>query len=109
MDSIREQMDLTNEISEAISNPVGMGNMVDEVSFCLPINDDRGPADRTGRAQGGARSSGAGRIGRQTAGCGPGTDAHARIASGADEWSFPYVYQLRSEYPPSGYDMTGCS
>jgi hypothetical protein len=25
-------MDLTNEISDAISNPVGMGNMVDEVS-----------------------------------------------------------------------------
>lgn len=33
MDAIREQMDLTNEISDAISNPVGMGNMVDEVSF----------------------------------------------------------------------------
>lgn len=33
MDSIREQMDLTNEISDAISNPVGMGNQVDEV--CL--------------------------------------------------------------------------
>ena len=32
MDSIREQMDLTNEISDAISNPVGMGNMVDEVN-----------------------------------------------------------------------------
>lgn len=31
MDSIREQMELTNEISDAISNPVGMGNMVDEV------------------------------------------------------------------------------
>lgn len=31
MDSIREQMDLTNEISDAISNPVGMGNMIDEV------------------------------------------------------------------------------
>lgn len=30
MDSIREQMDLTNEISDAISNPVGMGNQVDE-------------------------------------------------------------------------------
>ncbi|KAK4684905.1 charged multivesicular body protein 4A/B, partial [Tremellales sp. Uapishka_1] len=30
MDAIREQMDLTNEISDAISNPVGMGNMVDE-------------------------------------------------------------------------------
>lgn len=35
MDSIREQMDLTNEISEAISNPVGMGNMVDEVSYMM--------------------------------------------------------------------------
>jgi hypothetical protein len=33
MDAIREQMDLTNEISDAISNPVGMGNMVDEVSL----------------------------------------------------------------------------
>jgi charged multivesicular body protein 4 len=31
MDSIREQMDLTNEISDAISNPVGMGHQVDEV------------------------------------------------------------------------------
>ncbi|PWN97459.1 Snf7-domain-containing protein [Tilletiopsis washingtonensis] len=30
MDSIREQMDLTNEISDAISNPVGMGNDIDE-------------------------------------------------------------------------------
>ena len=38
MDSIREQMDLTNEISEAISNPVGMGQMVDEVSFPSPLD-----------------------------------------------------------------------
>lgn len=30
MDSIREQMDLTNEISDAISNPVGMGQELDE-------------------------------------------------------------------------------
>lgn len=30
MDSIREQMDITNDISEAISNPVGMGVMLDE-------------------------------------------------------------------------------
>ncbi|ORY27435.1 Snf7-domain-containing protein [Naematelia encephala] len=30
MDAIREQMDLTNEISDAISNPVGMGNQIDE-------------------------------------------------------------------------------
>ena len=35
MDSIREQMDLTNEISDAISNPVGMGNQVDEVRLIL--------------------------------------------------------------------------
>ena len=35
MDSIREQMDLTNEISDAISNPVGMGNDIDEVSAAL--------------------------------------------------------------------------
>lgn len=33
MDSIREQMDLTNEISEAISNPVGIGQDVDEVRY----------------------------------------------------------------------------
>ncbi len=31
MDSIREQMDLTNEISDAISNPVNMGIDVDDV------------------------------------------------------------------------------
>lgn len=31
MDKIREQMDLTNEISDAISNPVGMGIVLDEV------------------------------------------------------------------------------
>jgi charged multivesicular body protein 4 len=30
MDTVREQMDLSNEISEAISNPVGMGQIVDE-------------------------------------------------------------------------------
>ncbi|WFD07488.1 ESCRT-III subunit protein snf7 [Malassezia vespertilionis] len=30
MDSIREQMTLSNEISEAISNPVGMGTELDE-------------------------------------------------------------------------------
>ena len=30
MDSIREQMALSNEISEAISNPIGMGNELDE-------------------------------------------------------------------------------
>jgi charged multivesicular body protein 4 len=35
MDAIREQMDLTNEISDAISNPVGMGNMVDEVGLLI--------------------------------------------------------------------------
>ena len=30
MDSIREQMALTSEISDAISNPVGMGTDLDE-------------------------------------------------------------------------------
>ncbi|WOO81261.1 Vacuolar-sorting protein SNF7 [Vanrija pseudolonga] len=30
MDAIREQMDLTNEISDAISNPVGIVNNIDE-------------------------------------------------------------------------------
>jgi charged multivesicular body protein 4 len=33
MESIREQMDLSNEISDAISNPVNMGIEVDDVSF----------------------------------------------------------------------------
>lgn len=33
MDQVREQMELTNEISEAISNPLGMqGVDLDEVS-----------------------------------------------------------------------------
>ena len=32
MESIREQMDLSNEISDAISNPVNMGIEVDDVS-----------------------------------------------------------------------------
>lgn len=41
MDSIREQMDLTNEISDAISNPVGMGNMVDEVGLGIGMSLDR--------------------------------------------------------------------
>lgn len=42
MDSIREQMDLTNEISDAISNPVGMGNQVDEVRLSLLLS----PSDK---------------------------------------------------------------
>lgn len=42
MDSIREQMDLTNEISDAISNPVGMGNMVDEVSCGVAVLSNSG-------------------------------------------------------------------
>jgi hypothetical protein len=35
MESIREQMDLSNEISDAISNPVNMGIEVDDVSQSL--------------------------------------------------------------------------
>lgn len=31
MDDIRDQMDVANEISEAISRPVGMGEDLDEV------------------------------------------------------------------------------
>lgn len=41
VDSIREQMELTNEISDAISNPVGMGNMVDQVSEIVLLLDLR--------------------------------------------------------------------
>lgn len=37
MESIREQMDLSNEISDAISNPVNMGIEVDDVSFDLQL------------------------------------------------------------------------
>lgn len=33
MDQIREQMDISNEISDAISNPVNMGIDVDDVSY----------------------------------------------------------------------------
>ncbi|KAL7419634.1 ESCRT-III subunit protein snf7 [Cryptotrichosporon argae] len=38
MDKIREQMDLTNEISDAISNPVGMGAMVDEDDLAAELD-----------------------------------------------------------------------
>lgn len=31
MDDIRDQMDIANEISEAISRPVGVGDELDEV------------------------------------------------------------------------------
>lgn len=40
MDDIAESQDLSKEISEAISNPVGLQNDIDEVSiflFCLLI------------------------------------------------------------------------
>jgi hypothetical protein len=39
MESIREQMDLSNEISDAISNPVNMGIEVDDVSFDFQKRD----------------------------------------------------------------------
>lgn len=77
MDSIREQMDLTNEISDAISNPVGMGHDLDEVrteaqpartmslveAYLEAITDKYSslPAYiHTGRAQERARRAGAG-------------------------------------------------
>jgi len=67
MDSIREQMDLTNEISDAISNPVGMGNQVDEVcSITFTVLTGPPRTDTSGRAQGRARGVGAGRAGRST-------------------------------------------
>ena len=34
MDEVAEQQEIANEISEAISNPVGFGNEVDEVCSC---------------------------------------------------------------------------
>ena len=40
MDDVAEQQEIANEISEAISNPVGFGQDVDEVnhlSFCFNI------------------------------------------------------------------------
>jgi charged multivesicular body protein 4 len=42
MESIREQMDLSNEISDAISNPVNMGIEVDDVSIYSHIPDSQG-------------------------------------------------------------------
>lgn len=33
MDDIRDQMDVANEISEAISRPVNVGDELDEVTF----------------------------------------------------------------------------
>ena len=36
MDEIAEQQDIANEISEAISNPVGFGQDVDEVLLLPP-------------------------------------------------------------------------
>lgn len=35
MDDIRDQMDVANEISEAISRPVGMGDELDEVTVFM--------------------------------------------------------------------------
>lgn len=35
MDDIRDQMDVANEISEAISRPVGMGEDLDEVKIIV--------------------------------------------------------------------------
>ena len=34
MDEVAEQQEIANEISDAISNPVGFGNEVDEVCSC---------------------------------------------------------------------------
>lgn len=39
MDQIREQMDISNEISDAISNPVNMGIDVDDVSPASPSTE----------------------------------------------------------------------
>ena len=36
MDEIREQMDLANEVSNAISQPVGFGMELDEVTIFYP-------------------------------------------------------------------------
>lgn len=38
MDGVREQMELTNEISDAISNPVGLNNDFDEVRFFFSLS-----------------------------------------------------------------------
>lgn len=39
MDDIRDQMDLANEISEAISQPVGFGNEFDEDELNQELED----------------------------------------------------------------------
>jgi charged multivesicular body protein 4 len=38
MDGVREQMELTNEISDAISHPVGLNNDADEVRITLCLS-----------------------------------------------------------------------
>ena len=40
MDEVAEQQEIANEISEAISNPVGFGHDVDEVSLILSFPED---------------------------------------------------------------------
>lgn len=39
MDEIREEMERTKEIAEAISNPINVGVDVDEVRFCLVVGN----------------------------------------------------------------------
>ena len=38
MDAIREEMERTQEIQEAISNPINMGDTIDEVSFFFVLS-----------------------------------------------------------------------
>ena len=40
MDDVADQQDIANEISEAISNPVGFGQDVDDVRGLPAINDE---------------------------------------------------------------------
>jgi hypothetical protein len=97
MESIREQMDLSNEISDAISNPVNMGIEVDDVSFDLQLRREivtGGPTSCTrhvkfeliicalpfiaGRIEERARRIGAGTAERAFGWCREGTGARSR-------------------------------
>lgn len=79
MDQIREQMDISNEISDAISNPVNMGIDVDDVSYLARSHGvwtlTLIPLCRSGGAQERARRVGTGAAQRPSHGCRAGSCA----------------------------------
>jgi hypothetical protein len=87
MDSIREQMDLTNEISDAISNPVNMGIDVDDVSMVPLLTETIKKADvfslSTGGVEERAGGIGAGAVERPTDGCRESTSSFTNEGTGS--------------------------